>query len=174
MPGRHLSSIRPTSRAGSGSFRCRTRSTASASWPSRPICLAVAETIPATLMEEIAQCPGIDRRVQGSERVSGAYVTSDFTYSAKSVAGDGWVLIGDAFGFLDPIYSSGVFIALKSGELAADCIHQALTEGDCGGKRLGVRAEALRRAAIKSPVDLRVLHAVVQLWAIQPRIPPVP
>ena len=42
------------------------------------------------------------------------------------MAGDGWVLVGDAFGFLDPLYSSGVLLALKSGELAADAIVDGL------------------------------------------------
>ncbi len=53
------------------------------------------------------------------------------------MAGDGWVLIGDAFGFLDPIYSSGVMLALKSGECAADAIHDGLESGDLSGKQLG-------------------------------------
>ena len=91
----------------------------------------------AILEEEIARTPGIHRRVEGAERVSHAYVTSDFTYRAKRIAGDGWVLCGDAFGFLDPIYSSGVFLALKMGELTADAVHAALRENDLSGERLG-------------------------------------
>ena len=91
----------------------------------------------ATLEEEIGNCPGISRRLVDAERVGQAYVTSDFSYRAGRVAGDGWVLIGDAFAFLDPIYSSGVFLALKSGEFAADAIHDALTAGDLSGVRLG-------------------------------------
>ncbi len=90
-----------------------------------------------TLEEEIANCPGIRRRLNSAERVSQAYVTSDFSYRSKCLAGDGWVLIGDAFGFLDPVYSSGVFLALKSGEFAADAIHDAINAGDVSGERLG-------------------------------------
>ena len=44
------------------------------------------------------------------------------------MAGDGWVLVGDAFGFLDPLYSSGVLLALRSGEMAADAIVEGLAE----------------------------------------------
>jgi flavin-dependent dehydrogenase len=51
-------------------------------------------------------------------------------------AGDGWVLVGDAWGFIDPIYSSGVYFALKSGEHAADAIINALRIGDTSGKQL--------------------------------------
>ena len=65
------------------------------------------------------------------------YVLSDFTYRADRCAGDGWVLVGDAFGFLDPIYSSGVFLALKSGEMAADAINEGLNKGDLSAEQLG-------------------------------------
>ena len=47
------------------------------------------------------------------------------------------MLIGDAFGFLDPLYSSGVLLALKSGELAADAIVEGLQQGDTTGAQLG-------------------------------------
>ena len=48
-------------------------------------------------------------------RVAGFYATKDYSYRSTKVAGDGWVLVGDAYGFLDPLYSSGVLLALKSG-----------------------------------------------------------
>ena len=56
-------------------------------------------------------------------------VTGEFSYRATQTAGDGFCLVGDAFSFLDPVFSSGVFLALKSGELAADAIHAGLDEG---------------------------------------------
>jgi len=55
-----------------------------------------------------------------------ARLTGDFSYRSKHCACDGLLLIGDAFAFLDPVFSSGVFLALKSGELGADAIHSAL------------------------------------------------
>lgn len=91
----------------------------------------------AILDEEIAQCPGMVNRLKDAKRISGGYVIRDFSYRSKRLAGDGWVLVGDAFGFIDPIYSSGVFLALKSGEFAADAIHEALESGDISGDRLG-------------------------------------
>lgn len=91
----------------------------------------------ATMMEEIARTPGIARRLEPATQVGKTFVTSDFSQMSSSIAGEGWVLIGDAFGFLDPVYSSGVMLALKSGEFAADAIHAGLTNGDLSGKRLG-------------------------------------
>jgi flavin-dependent dehydrogenase len=105
--------------------------------PPSYLCTARGDDPLATLDEEIAACPGMARRVASAERISGAYVTSDFSYRSRQAAGDGWVLIGDAFGFLDPVYSSGVMLALKSGEMAADVIHDALAAGDVSGTRLG-------------------------------------
>jgi len=64
-------------------------------------------------------------------------VAKEYSYRATEVAGDGWVLIGDAFGFLDPLYSSGILLALRSGEMAADAIDAALAAGDPSAKRLG-------------------------------------
>ena len=70
-------------------------------------------------------------------RVTGYFATKDYSYRSTQVAGDGWVLVGDAFGFLDPLYSSGVLLALKSGELAADAIVDGLASGDVSAAQLG-------------------------------------
>jgi flavin-dependent dehydrogenase len=85
---------------------------------------------PEVLDQEIAKTSSMARRLTTATRISPVHVLSDFTYRSTRVAGDGWVLIGDAFGFLDPIYSSGVFMALKTAELAADSINSAFATGD--------------------------------------------
>lgn len=56
-------------------------------------------------------------------------VTGEFSYRARHCAADGLVLAGDAFAFLDPVFSSGVFLAMRSGELAADAVDRALAAG---------------------------------------------
>ena len=109
--------------------------------PPNYLCAGRGDDPAVTFEEEIAKTPGIARRLDGAERISSVYVTSDFSYRSRQVAGDGWVLVGDAFGFLDPVYSSGVFLALKSGEFAADAIHEALAAGDTSGARLGAWGE---------------------------------
>src|SRR4029077_11842361 len=75
--------------------------------------------------------------IAGAERATGFFATKDYSYRSKQVAGDGWVLVGGAFGFLDPLYSSGVLLALKSGELAADAIADGLAKGDTPSEQLG-------------------------------------
>jgi geranylgeranyl reductase family protein len=87
--------------------------------------------------EELANCPGLTRRMQDAELVSKHHVAKEFSYTTTQQAGDGWVLTGDAFGFIDPIYSSGVYFALRSGELAADTIVEGLRRGDTSAGQLG-------------------------------------
>lgn len=87
--------------------------------------------------EELDRCPPMRERLERARQLYPMKVTSDFSYRARSVSGAGWVLVGDAYGFLDPVYSSGVFLALKSGELAADAIHEAILNDDFSAKRLG-------------------------------------
>jgi flavin-dependent dehydrogenase len=90
-----------------------------------------------TYQEEVDRCPAVKARVSSGRRVTGYFATRDYSYRSTEVAGDGWVLIGDAFGFLDPLYSSGVLLALKSGEMAADAIADGLAKGDTSARQLG-------------------------------------
>ncbi len=62
-------------------------------------------------------------------------VTGEYSYRAQHCATDGLVLAGDAFAFLDPVFSSGVFLALRSGEMAADAVHAALHANDVSAER---------------------------------------
>ncbi len=94
--------------------------------------------------QEMGRSPAIQQRLAASQRCDDFHTTRDYSYSSRQGAGDGWVLVGDAFGFIDPVYSSGVFLALKSGEMAADAIHAAIEQNDLGGRRLGCWQEEFR------------------------------
>lgn len=87
--------------------------------------------------EEVSRCDAVARRLEGSELVDELVVVKEFSYLTDRSAGDGWVLVGDAWGFIDPVYSSGVFFALKSGEVASDCVIEALRTGDTSEAVLG-------------------------------------
>jgi flavin-dependent dehydrogenase len=87
--------------------------------------------------EEVAKCPAVAQRMEGSEQVDEIVVAKEFSYLTDRSAGDGWTLVGDAWGFIDPVYSSGVFFALKSGQMASDCIIEALQTGNLSGEVLG-------------------------------------
>ncbi len=87
--------------------------------------------------EEIDKCEAVRRRVGTGERVDKIYSILDYSYRSKFNSGNGFIIIGDAYGFLDPIYSSGVLLALKMAELAADAIHDAFKHHDFSARRLG-------------------------------------
>jgi flavin-dependent dehydrogenase len=95
--------------------------------------------------QELALCPALQTRLEDARQVRDVKVARDFSYRAERMAGDGWVLVGDAWGFVDPIYSAGVFLALESGARAADCIVGGLAEGDLSGERLGAFGDDFER-----------------------------
>jgi flavin-dependent dehydrogenase len=95
--------------------------------------------------EEVEACPAVKQRISMGQRRTGHFATKDYSYRSKEVAGDGWVLIGDAFGFLDPLYSSGVLLALRSGEMAADAIAEGLRKNDVSAAQLGKWGETFNK-----------------------------
>ncbi|MBS0201710.1 MAG: tryptophan 7-halogenase [Planctomycetes bacterium] len=86
--------------------------------------------------EEVEKCPAVKQRISSAKRADIYRAAKEYSYRSQQVAGDGWVLVGDALGFLDPLYSSGVLLALKSGELAADAICAGLARGDTSRSQL--------------------------------------
>jgi flavin-dependent dehydrogenase len=98
-----------------------------------------------TYHEEVEKCPDVQRRIANAKRVTGYFATKDYSYRATQAAGDGWVTVGDAFGFLDPLYSSGVLLALKSGEMAADAIVEGFEKNDLSAAQLGRFAPVLNQ-----------------------------
>ena len=108
-----------------------------------------------TYHEEIERCPAVKERVAKATRATGYFATKDYSYRSKEVAGPGWVLIGDAFGFLDPLYSSGVLLALRSGEMAADAIVEGLVPGrPLGGAARQVGSRVQRGRGPDAPAGL--------------------
>src|SRR5436190_84295 len=74
----------------------------------------------------IAEQPLVRSRIGHGRRVSQVYTAADFSYRSQKLVGDRWLLAGDAAGFIDPVFSSGVFLAVLAGEQAADVLHEVL------------------------------------------------
>jgi len=91
----------------------------------------------ATYEAEVEACPAVKKRVASAKRVTGFFATKDYSYRSTTCSGEGWVLVGDAFGFLDPLYSSGVLLALRSGEMASDAVVDGLERNDLSAAQLG-------------------------------------
>jgi len=91
----------------------------------------------AIYFEEVSRCPGLQPRIEKATRADQFFAAKEYSYRSRRAAGDGWVLVGDAFGFLDPLYSSGVLLALTSASRAADAIAEGLARGDRSAAQLG-------------------------------------
>ena len=76
----------------------------------------------------IAEQPLMVEKMKNAERVTPVYSASDFSYRNRRLAGDRWLLAGDAAGFIDPVFSSGVFLAIMSAEKAADTLEEVLRD----------------------------------------------
>jgi len=81
------------------------------------------------LSRTIAATPWVAERMAHAERTTQVYVRRDFSYRMKNIVGENYALIGDAAGFIDPIFSTGVFIAMKSGDVAAAAVESRLHSG---------------------------------------------
>lgn len=101
--------------------------------------------LPAILCREIGRNAWIRDHVAPGRQFGKYYVTKEYSYRSEHSAEDGLVLVGDAFAFLDPVFSSGVFLALRSGELAADAADAALAAGDVSAERFAPYSEQLCR-----------------------------
>ncbi len=117
---------------------------------------AKGDNYQAVLLREVGRCAPLVARLVHALRTGPVCGLRQLAYRNRPTAGAGWVMIGDAAAFLDPIYSSGLFLALASAQLAADCVHDALTSGDCSADRLGAFVPALSRGV---EVIRRLIHA---------------
>jgi flavin-dependent dehydrogenase len=85
---------------------------------------------PEALLERtIAATPFVAARMERATRVSQIYARKDFSFRMRQLAGSNYALVGDAAGFLDPIFSTGVFMAMKSADMAATAVLERLRTG---------------------------------------------
>jgi len=87
-----------------------------------------------------AEQPLLTERMQNATRATPVRVEADFSYRNSRLTGDRWMLAGDAAGFIDPVFSSGVFLAVLAGERAADALHEVL-DAPARKRRLFARYE---------------------------------
>jgi len=83
----------------------------------------------------IARSRGVSENLAGAVRITPVHRVANFSYHNSPVVGDRFVAVGDAIAFVDPIFSGGVYIALRTGQLAAAAILQAFRAGDFSARR---------------------------------------
>lgn len=84
------------------------------------------ETLETRFERLLARSPRMSSLLGDGRRISKVYGIADYSVTAGKIHGDGWALVGDAASFLDPVFSTGVFLAMATGVRAADAIDRAL------------------------------------------------
>jgi flavin-dependent dehydrogenase len=80
------------------------------------------------LLATLRRIPGARERVQGATLIGNLHATGNYSYTCRRMSGHRWIMVGDAFAFLDPIFSSGVYLAMNSAERAAEVVAAILRE----------------------------------------------
>ena len=91
--------------------------------------------------------PTVSARVAGAERISPVVGTGNYSYRAQASWGENYMMIGDAFGFVDPVFSSGVLLAMTSGELGAE-VASTWIDDPARGRQLAQQSERTMRQAM--------------------------
>ena len=93
---------------------------------------------------EVTQNKWIEEYLAPGKSTGDYYVTNEFSYHSRHCGCEGLLLLGDAFCFLDPVFSSGLMLALKSGVMAADAVHAAIEANDFSPTQFEDYAATLR------------------------------
>jgi len=102
-------------------------------------------TAEESLEHYLGQTPAAPALLRAARRVSPARFDADYSYLARVMAGDRWVAVGDAAAFLDPIFSTGVLLAMQGGLEAAEAIDAGLRAGDLSARRFEGYERLVRR-----------------------------
>lgn len=101
---------------------------------------------PETMFQrEIGENLWIKDHLSAGRQTGPYYLTSEYSFHSRHCGCEGLLLVGDAFCFLDPVFSSGLMLALKSGVMAGEEVHNAIVEQDFSPARFAGYARALRR-----------------------------
>ncbi len=102
-------------------------------------------SIEALFEETLATSPRLTDALAGAQRITPVHTAANFSYRRSPFVADRYVAIGDASGFIDPVFSTGVFLAMRSAELAASDILQAFAAQDFSARRFRRYTRRLRR-----------------------------
>ncbi|MEO8809879.1 MAG: NAD(P)/FAD-dependent oxidoreductase [Rhodanobacter sp.] len=100
------------------------------------------------LLDTLKLSAALWRRLEHAELIDNEVrVTGNYSYDSRCMGGPGWILVGDAFAFLDPVFSSGVYLATSGAEQAVEVVDAALRDPVCE-MRLMRKLEKRQRAAM--------------------------
>ena len=97
------------------------------------------------LLDTIALCPALQERLRNAQLMAPATATGNYSYTAKRTAGRNYLMLGDAFAFIDPVFSTGVFLAMHSAFVGADTIETCLDKPTRASSALAAFDRTMRR-----------------------------
>ncbi len=98
------------------------------------------------LLDTLQQSPPIAERLRHAKLLTPVYAAANFSYRRETMSGDGYLMVGDAFAFIDPVFSSGVHLALNSAVLGAKVVEAHLRHSPDYAQRLREFERMVRRA----------------------------
>src|SRR5258706_7214204 len=99
----------------------------------------------AIFHREVEENLWIKERLSVGQCTGEYFITSEYSRHSRYCASPGLLLVGDAFAFLDPVFSSGVMLALKSGHLAGESVHEGLVSGDLSPTHFAPYGKTIRQ-----------------------------
>lgn len=108
-------------------FRDGSMSVGAVCWPY--YLMSRTKSVDEFFMDTIAMCPGVARRLENARMTMPALATGNYSYEGGCIGGERFLVVGDAYAFIDPVFSSGVFLAMNGAERGAPVVEQALHEG---------------------------------------------
>lgn len=120
--------------------------------------------------KKVAQSPSVAQRMRDAQALAPLSTTSNYSYCAQKAWGDGYYLIGDAYAFLDPVFSSGVLLAMRSAYRGAN-VARAWLRDPLEGARVAVRAERRTQREMRRIAWLiyRINTPVLRMLFLNPR-----
>ncbi|MET0232856.1 MAG: NAD(P)/FAD-dependent oxidoreductase [Rhodanobacteraceae bacterium] len=128
------------------------------------------------LLQTLETMPEAWQRVTNAEMISDVRVTGNYSYTCERMAGPGWVMVGDAFAFVDPVFSSGVYLAMHSGKQAAALVDEVLREPSREAALQAAFADRIRRGVkvfswfiyrFNSPAMRGLFAAPRNIWRVE-------
>ncbi|MEO5595631.1 MAG: NAD(P)/FAD-dependent oxidoreductase [Lysobacteraceae bacterium] len=128
------------------------------------------------LMRTLQSEPMIAARMKHAERVGPVHVTGNYSYTCSRMTGKGWVMVGDAYAFIDPVFSSGVYLGMNSAEHAAEVVNSTLRDPSRERELQQAMELRLRRGLehfswfiyrFNTPVMKRLFASPRNLWQVE-------
>jgi flavin-dependent dehydrogenase len=120
--------------------------------------------------DTIALCPGVAARLKNARMTMPALATGNYSYEGGCIGGERYLTVGDAYAFIDPVFSSGVFLAMNGAEMSIELVEKALQRGPLTRSELSRHERRLRHGiTVFSWFIYRITTPVMRRMFLKPR-----